>query len=392
MNNTIIVEGTFNASTGAYAEHYNGIVTVTISNSNYSITNSSVVVKNGKFKAIIVDQAKLSAGIYNITVNSNSLSVNDNYTVIDKTFVNKVNVTKATKANVNCYVNNITVVYGVNDTITISGSVSNSTYGVKYNGLINITVLNSSLSALDVLVSDGVFSVDLIDRGNLSAGKYDISIKSDYINDNYTFINNTFRGNITVNEADVTAYDLNNVTVVYGVNNTINITGKVSNSTYGIKYNGLINITISNAKSSIVALNVEVVNGEFSIGVVDRGNLTSGLYDVTISSNYVNNYTFTTKTFTNNVSVVKYIVSVEIEKVNIIYGANSVNIYGNISNSTYGLLYNGIISVVVGNHTFNNVEVKNGKFRLEINNLLNYFNASVNDVVVLENDLSCVGK
>ncbi len=385
MNNTIVIEGTFNASNGDYAVNYNGNVTVTIGNGVYSITNSSVIVSDGKFKAILTDQARLGVGIYNITVSSNAQSLNENYTIIDKTFVNNVNVTKA---NVNCYVNNITVVYGVNNTITISGSVSNSTYGVKYNGLINITVLNSVLSALNIIVNDGEFSVDLTDRGNLSAGKYDISIKSDYINDNYTFINNTFVNNITVNKADVTAYDLNNITVVYGVNNTINITGKVSNSTYGVKYNGLINITVSNAKSSIVALNVEVIDGEFSINMVDKGNLTSGLYDVTISSNYVNNYTFTTKTFTNNVSVVKYVVSVNIEKVNITYGPNSVNIVGNVSNSTYGLLYDGMISVVVGNHTFNNVEVKNGKFTVEINNLLNNYNASVNNITVLENDLN----
>ena len=86
MNNTIIVGGTFNASSANYIVPYNGIVTVTISNNKYSITNSSVLVKNGKFEAILIDQGKLGAGIYDIAVSSNNQSVNENYTVANKTF------------------------------------------------------------------------------------------------------------------------------------------------------------------------------------------------------------------------------------------------------------------------------------------------------------------
>ena len=62
---------------------------------------------------------------------------------------------------------------------------------------------------------------------------------------------------------------------------------------------------------------------------------------------------------------------------------NAINIYGNISNSTYGQLYNGFINVVVGNHTYNNVEVTNGKFTVEINDLSNY-NVSINNVTIIE--------
>ena len=172
--------------------------------------------------------------------------------------------------------------------------------------------------------------------------------------------------------------------MVYGVNRTVVISGKVSNSTYGVKYNGLINITITNGINTIVANNVVVVDGTFSADVIDMGNLTSGNYDVVVSSDYKNNYTVVSKTFTNNVTIVKYNVTVVLTKVNITYGDyNTVNIYGNVSNSTYGQLYNGYINVVVGNHTYNNVEVVNGRFTVEINDLSGY-NVSINNVSVSE--------
>ena len=381
INDTIIVEGTFNASTGIYSSKYNGNITVTISNNYYSVTNVSVVVRDGKFKAVILNQPELASGIYNITVSSNAQSLNDNYTVLDKVFLNKVNVTKAV---VICEVNEITIVYGVNNTITIEGNVSNGTNIVKYNGFINITVPNTNLAALNVEVRNGEFTCDIIDRGNLTVGKYSIEVKTNYVNDNYTFTNATFNNNISVIPANVTAFDLINVTVIYGVNRTIVISGKVSNSTYGVKYNGLVNITITNGVNTIVANNVVVVNGTFNADVIDMGNFTSGNYNVSVSSDYVNNYAFISKTFTHNVTVLKYNVAVVITKVNITYGDyNAINIYGNISNSTYGQLYNGFINVVVGNHTYNNVEVTNGKFTVEINDLSNY-NVSINNVTIIE--------
>ena len=381
MNDTIVVEGTFNKSVGVDSSEYNGVVTVTISNGLYSVTNVSVVVRDGKFKAVILNQPELGVGIYNITVSSNVQSLNANYTVSNNTFANKVNVTKA---SVICKVSEITIVYGVNDTITIKGNVSNGTNIVKYNGFINITVSNTNLAALNVEVTNGEFAIDIIDKGNLTVGKYSIEVKTSYVNDNYTFTNTTFNNNISVIPANVTAFDLINVTVVYGVNRTIAISGKVSNSTFGVKYGGLINITITNGINTIVANNILVANGTFKADVVDMGNLTAGNYDVIISSNLVNNYTFISKTFTNNVTVLKYNVTVAIIKVNITYGDyNTINIYGNVSNSTYGQVYAGYVNVIVGNHTYNNVQVSNGRFTVEINDLSNY-NVSINNVSVSE--------
>ena len=80
----------FNKSLGIHTVPYDGIVTVTISNGNYSITNTSVIVDYGYFNAVIVDAGKLGAGIYNITISSNAQSVNDNYTVCNVTFKNNL--------------------------------------------------------------------------------------------------------------------------------------------------------------------------------------------------------------------------------------------------------------------------------------------------------------
>ena len=378
MNDTIVVEGTFNKSSGADSSEYNGNVTVTIFNNYYSITNASVVVRDGKFRAVISNQLQLAVGIYNVSVSSNSQSLNDNYTVSDNTFVNKVNVTKAF---VIFDVYEITIVYGVNNTITISGNVSNSTYGVKYNGFINITIPNTNMVGLNVEVRDGEFTCDITDRGNLTVGKYAVEVKSSYINENYTFTNAILNNKITAIPANVSAFDLINVTVVYGVNKTISVSGKISNSTYGVEYNGFVNITITNGGKTINGYKILVVNGTFTGDVVDMGNLTSGKYNVTISSSHVNNYTVISKTFTDNITVLKYDVYPLIEKVNITYGADTINIYGNVSNSTYGQLYNGFVDVVVGNHTYSNVEVVGGKFTVSVNDLSDY-NVSVNNVSV----------
>ena len=384
MNDTIIVEGTFNTSAGVYSSKFNGNVTVTISNNYYSIDNVSVVVSDGKFKAIIINQPQLAVGMYNITVSSNNQSLNDNYTVLDNIFVNKLNVEKA---SVICHVNEITIVYGVNNTITISGNVSNSTYGVKYNGFVNITIPNTDMVALNVEVRNGEFICDLVDKGNLTVGCYAIDVKSSYINDNYTFTNATFNNKILTVPANVTAFDLINVTVVYGVNKTIAVLGKISNSTYGVKYNGFINITITNANKTIRGYNILVVNGTFNADVIDMGNLTSGKYNVSISSNYINNYTVISKTFADIITVLKYDVYGLIEKVNVTYGADTINIYGNVSNSDYGQLYNGFIDVVVGNHTYSNVEVADGQFTVVINDLSDY-NVSINNVSISQAEIN----
>ncbi len=247
MNNTIIVRGEFNASLALHADPYDGIVTVTISNGNYSITNTS--------------------------------SLNENYTVCNVTFINNLTVNKA---DVVGQVNEIVVVYGVNDTITIFGNVTNTTYGVKYNGLVNITIPGTGLVALNVPVRDGKFTTTIVDKGNLTVGKYNISISSNYINANYTFVDSVSVNNISVVNFNVTASDLVNVTVVYGVNKTVNISGNVSNAPFGVKYNGLINITITNGVKSVNALNVRVINGVFNVNIEDMGNLTPGKYNVAL--------------------------------------------------------------------------------------------------------------
>ena len=164
MNDTIVVEGTFNASSADYAVKYNGNVTVTINNIKYSITNASVLVKNGKFRAIFTDQGKLGAGTYNVTVSSNAQSVNENYTVVNKTFVNKVNVNKlSVGAN---YTANIVVVYGVNDTFVVEGTFNASSMdnAKQYNGIVTVTIGNNlySISNSSVVVRDLLMIIILL--------------------------------------------------------------------------------------------------------------------------------------------------------------------------------------------------------------------------------------
>ena len=392
MNNTITLTGIFN-QTGTRI-NYTGVVKVNITNINGCIYNLTANVVDGVLSTILIDNGVLSAGKYDVIISNNGNSDNENYTVVSNIFTNNLTVIKA---NVTVYqVNNITITYGMNDSVIVHGKVSNSTYGVLYNGLINITINNSvigcNISAINVLVNDGEFNVNIVDKGNLSAGIYDIDIDSNYLNANYTFTSVKFRNNVTVIKANVTVFDLVNVTVIYGMNKTINITGKVSNSTYGVLYNGLINITIidSSTGCNVSMTNIVVRNGEFNNAVADFGKLSAGIYDVNIDSNYLNaNYTFTQKSFTNNIIINKYNVTADIIKINITYGADKVVVIGNISNSTYGVYYNGYVDITIGNHSYNNIQVINGKFNITINDLSSYnvgvYNVSVSQTTINAN-------
>ena len=391
INDTIKIKGYFNQTTAGIK--YNGVVNITITNENATISNTTVEVINGEFVAILSDSGRLGVGKYDVIVSNNGQSNNENFTVSNYTFKNNFTVSKTNVAA--NYTVNVTVIYGMNYNIIVEGTFNASagSFAKLYNGNITVTVTNNiySITNASVVVRDGKFSAVLVDGGQLGVGLYNIIVSPNFqsTNYNYTVVENTFSNKVNVTKANVDVNNISDITVVYGVNKTICVSGKISNSTYGVKYNGFVNITITNGNRTINGYNILVVNGTFSGEIIDMGNLTSGKYNVTISSNYLNNYTVIPKTFTNNITVLKYDVYVLIEKVNITYGANTINIHGNVSNSIYGQLYNGFIDVVVGNHTYSNVEVLGGKFTVVVSDLSDYnvsvSNVSVNGVGLNEN-------
>ena len=219
MNNTIIIKGTFN-QTGTRV-NYTGVVNVTITNENVTIFNESVKIINGSFNAVLLDQGRLSAGKYDIIVSNNGLSNNDNYTVVNTTFMNNLTVSK-TVVGANS-ITNITVVYGMNDTITVAGTFNSSAYVIggfarNYTGevLVSITGPKGTINNT-VSVTNNKFSVVLNDAGRLAAGIYDIAVTTteNSVNANYTMKNTTFKNNATVLKAAVGANYTSNVTVIY---------------------------------------------------------------------------------------------------------------------------------------------------------------------------------
>ena len=249
MADTIIISGTFNASQRV---KYDGNVTLTISNGKYSIENISVVVRDGSFSAVLMDEGRLGADTYNVTVKSNGGSDNENFTVCEKIFVGHVIVNPAVVgAN---YTNDVVVVYGMNDTIVVEGTfnASSADYAVKYNGIVTISINNNkySMTNTSVLVKDGKFRVIFTDQGKLGAGIYNITISSNThsANENYTVVNKTWVNKVSVNKLAVGANYTTDVSVVYGMNNTIIVEGTF-NASSGVdssEYNGIVTVTIAN--------------------------------------------------------------------------------------------------------------------------------------------------
>ena len=139
---------------------------------------------------------------------------------------------------------NVTVVYGMNDTITVSGRVNASYYaehGVaqNYTGevLVTISGINGTISK-KVNVTNGAFSVNITDRGALGAGTYAIVVNATGDNENYTLNNAKFEHNVTVNKADIEAVEIESIEkIIYGENETLVVKGKFNASTYVVNGN-----------------------------------------------------------------------------------------------------------------------------------------------------------
>ena len=279
VNDTVKIKGYFNQTAGGFK--YSGVVNVTVTNENATISNVTVDVVDGEFVAVLVDGGRLSVGKYDVFVSNNGQSDNENFTVGNSTFKNNFTVSK-TKVSAN-YTTNATVVYGMNDTIVVEGTfnVSAGSLAKLYNGNITVTITNNiySISNSSVLVCDGKFRAIIVDGGKLGVGIYNIVISpnAQSTNDNYTVVENTFSNKINVTKAIAGANYTASIVVVYGMNGTIVVRGTF-NASAGVdssKYNGIVTLTVGNNLYSIynssvvdnIPISIEIEN-EILIGGV----------------------------------------------------------------------------------------------------------------------------
>ena len=342
-----------NIATEDDAKLYN--VVVGISHIGISATNTTVLSDDGSFSL------NLDLGI--IPVNNYQLLVNvykDEGNIFSQTFDNIVHVVPD---NVTADVDDLNVVYGMGDSIMINGSIVNDGAGVNWTGLVNVTIGDYKYDFINV--KDGRFQINVDNIKSYKAGNYTITVKDASGNENYTFKQDmfSFENKLTINKANVSG-SLKEINITYGDYSLIKVQGNISNSTYGVKYNGKINATVGNRTYN----NIDVINGNFTVNIENIADYDSGNYTVRIVEAETNeNYTFKEFIFENSIIINKRTIeiynvtvkSIEYRSTDIVY------VTGNVNKTQYGKDYKGIITVTIGGKT-NYGQADNGKFNITI--------------------------
>ena len=296
----------------------NGIFNTTQAIVNFDVTNRTLisifVYKNGTdicvfnstdFKGTIFAIGNLTPGIYNITIYNNE-SANYNASQISGIF----EVLKAPS-----FVNITEIISGIYNTTnaTVKFDVTNKT-NVKilvYKNGTDICVFNST----NFLGSE--FSI-----GNLTAGIYNITITNEE-NANYTeyitcALFTVYKASSFVNITDVIAgvYNTTNATVKFDITNRTDV--KI--------------IVIKDQSGNVVYINDNFTGSEFSIG-----NLTAGVYNITITNLGDDNYNLSSNS--TLFTVYKANSKVEIKTiVNATYNTTTVEVAFDITNRTTVLI------------------------------------------------------
>ena len=342
-----------NIATEDDAKLYN--VMVGISHIGVSATNNTVLSDDGSFN-LNLDLGVLPVNNYQLLVSV----YNNEGTIFSQTFDNLISVVPD---NVSVNVDDTHVVYGMDDSIMINGNVVNDGAGVNWTGQVNVTMGDYKYDLINV--QDGRFQVKVDNINSYNAGNYTITVKDASGNENYTFKQDmfSFENKLTVDKANVSG-SLKEVNITYGDYSLIKISGTISNSTYGLQYNGKINVTVGNRKYS----NIDVINGNFTVNIDNIADYDSGNYTVRIVEGETNeNYTFKEFIFENSLIINKRTIeiynvtvkSIEYRSTDIVY------VTGNVNKTQYGRDYRGIITVTIGGKT-NYGLAGDGKFNISI--------------------------
>ena len=394
MNDTIIINGKFNQSALSTEKFNDTVVTVSIEG---IIEDTMAVVSDGEFTATIPDQGSLAArDYYNITVSPTiGQTTSENYILDTNTIENIVIVEKAHIVADQASV--VTVIYGMNDTITIKGNFNQSigVNAVKFNNTKVTVSIAGIVYTTDASVVDGEFTAVITDQGNLTANGsgYDIIVyaNSQTIDENYTLDENTINNIVFVEKANVTAVALDNITITYGVEDTITLHGVFNQSIYGdVKYEGVVNVSIRDKSGNIMLINesVNVGDGVFDAVFTDKGKLSVGYYDVYVTRDDgdVNaNYTVVENSFVNNVTVVKAQADATFDGAVVVYGPGSITMNGTVVKHGYGVEYTGSVTVTIGTHDYNGYVV-DGILSVYVDDLSVFAAGSYNVTIIGNND------
>ena len=348
---------------------YTGEVTVTVKDKN--ITNKSHVLSNGDF-TVNLDLGILPASKYTLIV---TIVGDENYKTAQKEFGDIMTVVKD---NATVLLDELHVEYGMQDSITLNGSISKSGHGVCWNGRIDVNIGNHTYR--NITVDNGTFQVSVEDISSFKAGKYDICIIDVEGNENYTLNKTTvFKNHLTINKKTVNV-SLDNIIITYGDYPYVEVDGHVSSSPYGAEYSGKINATIGNHTYK----NINVVNGHFTVNITDIAEYDTGNYTIIIQESEDNdNYTFKQATFKDDLTINKRTAEISnINIKNIVYAStDTIHITGDITPTPYASNYTGLITVTI-NDLKCQANARNGKFNVTVNGVkklnADKYNVSIN--------------
>ena len=263
-NYTVTVSGSVNAS------DYNGSVTITIDGTTYTANANA----NGSFSADLKFAKDIHVGTHKVIVSGSDCL---NYNAPKATDFNLI--VKQAEAKFN-EIENITVTYG-DGVMFINGTISDADNADAYNGTVTVMIDDKYMNTTQV--SNHIFSLNVSFDGELNAGNHTITVSGSQCL-NYKQINN-LTINLTVKKATVSITSVENITVTYGINNTVNVTGRINTTRNGIAYNGKIIVLVNNQ-----SFEGESLDGAFTVKINGVDKWDADNYILIVKGEQTDNY------------------------------------------------------------------------------------------------------
>ena len=169
----VTITGTI--ETVAYGANYTGLITVNIGGAS-----GSARAVNGTFTVTVNNIGKFDVGKYNISVSGAS---EGNYKVTGDNLVDGLDIVRANISILE--VESYNIVYGENNTITVTGKLDAVEYGIDYAGKITVVVNNQSFEGE---AGNGAFAVQITGVDMWDVGNYTLTVSGEQTS-NYNAIN-----------------------------------------------------------------------------------------------------------------------------------------------------------------------------------------------------------
>ena len=327
----------------------NHIITV---NGNVSISNSEF--KNNAINGSVVYYGSAGSGNIQDSIFSDNKASN----------LRNINISNINHVNVYNNTLDVNVTYTITNSTYGSSAYVNGTFdaGVNFE-LSNVKlIINDTCGTKEIVIigADKSFTFNI--SGKLNVGKYNLTVTS---NDDNKYNINYLSDNFQVTKASITINTINDITVGYGDNDTITITGYITNNmNYGNNYTGNVSVIIADNKPVNTTVNK---NGTFTVNLTIK-DFNNGIYALNITIEGSDNFNGSTRKFDTYLTVHNATITItNIDKIIVEYGADYIIVNGTLNSTKFGTNYTGSITVKI-NELSNKTEVVNQTFSVKITN------------------------